>query len=544
MRKYFVCAAKPLIGLVLSALIVSVSEVLLALSMKRALEILLQQQRTGLLLFAILFLGVIVLSGIGYLIFGVLGAKFKKKMLSTLKQDYAKTMLHMTMPRFMKHSKGKIASGISSDINKLETQYLDTIIKIIKQGMSFLLSSIVLFSFNPLLALCIYAFVLLIVFAPQKTHRKMQLLGKKYSTSMAEYNTKVQEILNGFLLIKVSNLGAMFGLELDKLNQKSEEVRYDLGVKESVLTSILAIVSLMAFYIPFVIGAIFVYFGKVEIGVLIAIVNLSGSIINPVQQIGIHLANLKAGRGILNELLDFIGESSEDSLDQNKLENIRQENWEAFPVFQQALSFHNVAFGYGDRNVLSDFSAHIKKGSKTLIVGASGTGKTTVLHLISGLYTGYQGSIKMDGTEIRDLSRTFLSRSMSVVPQDSFILNRTLKENIVLSNPYDEERFHKVCQNALLQDLLQNLPQGMDTVLGEGGQSLSGGERQRIGIARAFYQNAPIILADEPTSSLDETNSEMIFSILLKSDATVVCVTHKIDDAQRKQFDSVLQLGG
>lgn len=95
-----------------------------------------------------------------------------------------------------------------------------------------------------------------------------------------------------------------------------------------------------------------------------------------------------------------------------------------------------------------------------------------------------------------------------------------------------------------MEDLLHKLPEGIDTVIGKGAQNLSGGERQRIGIARAFYQNAPIIPADEPTSSLDESNSEMIFDILLKSDATVICVTHKISDLQRRQFDTVIQLEG
>ncbi|MEG1560498.1 MAG: ABC transporter ATP-binding protein [Clostridia bacterium] len=541
-KQFFLGSVRQLIGLCIAALVVSISEVLLALSMKRALEMLIQQEKTGLPLFVVLFLGVILLSGIGYLIFGVFGAKFKKKFLSDLKRDYAKTMLDMSMDSFAKYSRGTIASGISNDINKLETQYLDTIIKIIKQSISFVLSGLVLLYFNPLLALCIYAFALTIVFAPHKTHKEMHLLGQKYSIAMAEYNTKVQEILGGFILIKVSNLGARFGLELDDLNRKSEKVRYDLGIKESVLTSVLAILSLMAFYVPFVIGTIFVYLGKVELGVLIVIVNLSGSIINPIQQIGINLGNLKAGRGILNSLLDFIHVNSENSSVTN-IENPEIENHENPPDFHDSLSFNEVEFGYADRKVISGFSANIKKGSKALVVGASGSGKTTILNLISGLYPDYYGSITIDGNEIRNLSREFLSAYMSVVPQDSFIFNCTVKENIVLSYEYDNERLEKVCREALLEDLLQTLPEGIETMLGEGAQNLSGGERQRIGIARALYQNAPIILADEPTSSLDEPNSEMIFDILLKSNTTVICVTHKISDLQRRQFDLVIQLG-
>lgn len=546
MKKYFVRASRQMTCLVFSALLVSISEVLLALSMKRALEMLINRERSGLSEFALLFLGVILLSGLGYFLSGVAAASFKRKYLSELKRDYAETMLNMSMDHFANYAKGSISSGISNDINKLETQYLDTIIKLIRQGTSFLLAGAVLFYFNPLLAVCICLFTLLLFFAPQKTHKNMYLLGQEFSTSMAEYSIKIQEILNGFLLIKVSNLTEMFKLELNHLNQKSEEVRYKLGIKESVLTSVLAIFSLMAFYVPFIIGAIFVYFGKVGIGALIAVINLSGSIINPVQQIGINLANLKAGRGILETMLNFINEESapvsqHEITENHEHEELHEELKEA-PDFHESLSLERVQFGYRERIILSDFSANIKKGSKTLILGASGSGKTTLLNLIAGLYTNYQGSILIDGREIRDLSRSFLSSCMAIVPQESFIFNRSLKENIVLSESLDTTRFEKVCREARLDDLIQKLPEGNNTILGEGAQNLSGGEKQRIGIARAFYQNAPIILADEPTSSLDEENASMIFDILLKSDATVICVTHKISETQRRKFDSVLML--
>lgn len=542
MKKYFVRASRQMTGLVLSAILVSISEVLLALSMKRALEMLINRERSGLSEFALLFLGVIMLSGLGYFLSGVAAASFKRKYLTELKRDYAETMLNMSMDHFANYAKGSISSGISNDINKLETQYLDTIIKLIRQGTSFLLAGAVLFYFNPLLAVCICLFTLLLFFAPQKTHKNMYLLGQEFSTSMAEYSIKIQEILNGFLLIKVSNLTEMFKLELNHLNQKSEEVRYKLGIKESVLTSVLAIFSLMAFYVPFIIGAIFVYFEKVGIGALIAVINLSGSIINPVQQIGINLANLKAGRGILETMLDFINEESVRVSQHESAESHEHEELKEAPDFHESLSLEKVKFGYGERIILSNFSATIKKGSKTLILGASGSGKTTLLNLIAGLYTNYQGSILLDGREIRDLSRSFLSSCMAIVPQESFIFNRSLEENIVLSETLDTTRFEKVCREARLDDLIQKLPEGKNTILGEGAQNLSGGEKQRIGIARAFYQNAPIILADEPTSSLDEENASMIFDILLKSDATVICVTHKISEAQRHKFDSVLML--
>lgn len=541
-KKYFSRAGIHFAGLWLSAILVSISEILLALSMKRALEILIQRENSNLLQFALLFLGVIVFSGIGYLLYGLFGAGFKRKILTDLKQDYADALLGMSMSRFSSYTKGAIGSGLTNDINKLETQYLDTLMKIIRQCTSFVLSTIVLVYFNPLLALCIFIFVIVLVVSPRKTHRKMGELGREYSTSMAEYNTKVHEILNGFLLIKISNLSSLFGKELNNLNKKSENVRYNLGVRESVLTSNLAIFSLLAFYVPFIIGAVFVYLGKVEIGVLIAIINLSGSIINPVQQIGTNYSNLKAGHGILDSLLEFIETNKRSNSFIEKDRELEKKEEKSLPVFSESLTFNNVEFGYNDRLILSGFSAEIKRNTKTLIIGASGSGKTTILNLISGLYTNYKGNVTLDSMEIRSLSREYLSNTISFVPQESFIFNTTVKENITLSTPYNEEKLLKVCQESLLEEVIQKLPNGLETVIGEGSNGLSGGEKQRIGIARALYQDAPIILADEPTASLDKNNSELIFSILLGLNATVICVTHKIEDWQREQFDNVIEL--
>ncbi|MCI6604249.1 MAG: ATP-binding cassette domain-containing protein [Clostridiales bacterium] len=219
----------------------------------------------------------------------------------------------------------------------------------------------------------------------------------------------------------------------------------------------------------------------------------------------------------------------------------------SYPVFNKEPGFLNGLKDFFHRKIsyvkaIDGVNCQIGQGELIGLLGENGAGKTTLLNLIAGLYTNYQGSILIDGREIRDLSRSFLSSCMAIVPQESFIFNRSLEENIVLSESLDTNRFEKVCREARLDDLIQKLPEGNKTILGEGAQNLSGGEKQRIGIARAFYQNAPIILADEPTSSLDEENASMIFDILLKSDATVICVTHKISEAQKHKFDSVLML--
>ncbi|MDF5581236.1 ABC transporter transmembrane domain-containing protein, partial [Vibrio parahaemolyticus] len=167
------------------------------------------------------------------------------------KKDCTDQILKMSMRDFSQHSIGEISSTITNDVNKFDTQYLDTIIKIILQTTTFIFSSADLFYYNPLLALSIYIFAAIMVFLPRKSYQQMGLLGKMYSESMGEYSKKVQELLTGFLAIKTSNINQMVSEEVDSLNDKNETARYNIGIKEAKISSMLAIFSLMTFYIPF-----------------------------------------------------------------------------------------------------------------------------------------------------------------------------------------------------------------------------------------------------------------------------------------------------
>lgn len=535
--KYYLKKSFPfIIAIFMSAIIVAASQVSIALSMKYALEMLLSEEYNEIIYLLIIFLAIILISGLGYYLLGVSGAKFKKSFLFSLKKDCTDQILKMSLRDFSQHSIGEISSTITNDVNKFDTQYLDTIIKIILQTTTFIFSSAVLFYYNPLLALSIYIFAAIMVFLPRKSYQQMGLLGKMYSESMGEYSKKVQELLTGFLAIKTSNINQMVSEEVDSLNDKNETARYNIGIKEAKISSMLAIFSLMTFYIPFLIGVIFVFTGAVEIGVLIAVINLSGSVINPVQQIGGNIASLKAGQGIFDNISKIINSIDEEQKSYKEEEKVQ------IDTFNSKLAMDKVTFSYGERIILSDFSLEILKGEKALILGSSGSGKSTILKLLAGLYDDYTGSIYIDDKEIRGISSESLFKLISFVPQDTFIFNKSVRENITLSTQTDLTRLERVIKDALLDEFINKLSEGMETILGDGGTNLSGGEKQRIAIARALYRDTPILLVDEPTASLDEVNSKMIFDILLNSSKTIVCVTHKIDKEQMQKFDIVVNI--
>ena len=196
------------------------------------------------------------------------------------------------------------------------------------------------------------------------------------------------------------------------------------------------------------------------------------------------------------------------------------------------ITFENVCFAYNEsKTVLKNINLSVKKGETIAIVGNSGGGKSTLVNLLPRFYDVTQGAVKFDGIDIRDFKLTELRDRMSVVFQDNFLFTGTIRENIMLANPNaSKDDLNSVINASHLRELIEMLPNGLDTMLGERGTSLSGGQRQRIAIARAMIRNTPIIILDEATSALDNESEAIVQKALdnLMSNKTVFVIAHRL----------------
>jgi len=196
------------------------------------------------------------------------------------------------------------------------------------------------------------------------------------------------------------------------------------------------------------------------------------------------------------------------------------------------ISFTNVSFSYNEDSplALDNVSFRVSPGSRVAFTGGSGSGKSTILKLLLGLYEQAEGQITIGDKDISMLSRESLRNAIAYVPQDSFLLPGTIGENITLENTIsDPARLKKACMEAGILDFINSLPNKWDSVLTESSENISGGQRQRIAMARAFYKDAPIILFDEATSALDPTTEAAILRSLSEAakDKTVIMVAHR-----------------
>lgn len=220
---------------------------------------------------------------------------------------------------------------------------------------------------------------------------------------------------------------------------------------------------------------------------------------------------------------------------------------EKYPLkFDNKLEFRNVSFGFSERDqIFTNFSLSIKKGEKVGIKGLSGSGKSTLLYLLLGLYKPSDGDIYIDETPLSSQNRGEWHKRVGYVSQDIFIMDSTLAENIILAQETDNDRLNLAIERASLNGLVDSLPLGINTKIGDGGCRLSGGERQRVAIARAFYKKADVFLLDEPTSALDNRTEEEIAGALehpafKDKNMTVVIVSHK--DSLLNICDRIIEL--
>ena len=188
-------------------------------------------------------------------------------------------------------------------------------------------------------------------------------------------------------------------------------------------------------------------------------------------------------------------------------------------------------------------SASFKKGGKYALTGPSGCGKSTLLRLLLGWLPDYSGTILFDGKNAKNFTTEQLQQQMSYIAQEVFLFNTTIRNNITLGQDFTDEQMQKALKGSALEGDLANMPDGLDTVVGEEGGSLSGGQRQRVAIARALIHDRSVLLVDEGTSALDEKNANIVEeSLLANPELTLILVSHHLAPERKAQFDCVYQL--
>ncbi len=389
----------------------------------------------------------------------------------------------------------------------------------------------VMFYIDPTFTILIFLLVPIILILTIIFGKLMSKAFRQMFGDIADFNARVENNVSG---IRVVQAFTNEDHEIKRFKVNNERFRMTKLFSYKVMAwneAISGILTKVLSLFTLLVGAYFVLNGHLTNGDFIAFILLSGILLGPINKINMFIESYPRGMAGFRRYIEFL-ETEPEIADRPEAKDINEIDGE--------ITFSNVSFGYAANNrALHQINLKVRPGETVALVGPSGAGKSTICSLLPRFYEVNEGSIKIDGLDIRDFKLQSLRSHIGIVQQDVFLFDGTIRENIAYGNlNASEEDIWYAAQRAQLTDVINALPEGMDTLIGERGVKLSGGQKQRLSIARIFLKNPKILILDEATSALDTETEQAIQQALneLSIGRTTLVIAHRlatIKDADR-----------
>jgi len=455
--------------------------------------------------------------------------KLVRQIMSRYKNKVFQSILDRDYRDFSKEKSGKFISVLTENMKKIEQDYLYQYFNISKNLSLMIFSLLAMFIGNWFLTLLVIIASIIPMMISGFIGQKSASLQNRAMVADQKYLAKVKDILAGFLVIKSFNVKDAICEDYSHESEKFDEINFIKG-KFDVLANVISQLSgMIVFLVAFGGGMYLVFNGHTTIGSVTAIVQLVNFVVMPLNEVGMGVSKFREGQATLDAF--EVKDVSELQTGETK------EN------FDDVISFSNIDFSYPntEENIFNHLSLKIQKGEKIAIVGMSGSGKSTLLNLLLRFYDVTSGHISIDNQDIQAISAESLYNLMTIVQQDVYIFDDTLRANITLNQSFTDEEINQAVQQSGLENYVLENESGLQDLCGENGSNLSGGQKQRLSIARALIRKTPILLLDEATSSLDnQVTTEIESSILDIEKLTALVVTHKLNENILKRYDRIL----
>ena len=434
---------------------------------------------------------------------------------------------------FSKNSTGDILTAITGDLSSLELQGMKLIDAIVNGYINLLAIVIILLIVCPMAALTSLVGAILSALALNGISKKSRKNAPTKQISQERITDASLEYIHGLPIVK------SFGQEGASIEEWKTacEKHKDINLKIMhgfVPNNCLHLLALkIASVVLILISGIFTIQGNLTISIFLLIAMFAFMIFGAVEN--------------MNDSVHMLGliDTSMDKLENIENAEFIDEAGRDFSIASYNIDFTDVFFGYGEIEVLHNLSFQIPQNTTTAIVGPSGSGKSTICNLITRFYDVNSGSVKIGGHDVREFTCDSLLKNISMVFQNVYLFRDTIKNNIKFGSPdATDEQIIEAAKAARCHDFIMALPDGYDTVIGEGGSSLSGGEKQRISIARAMLKDAPIVILDEATASIDPENEHLIQEAIsaLTHGKTIITIAHRL--ATIENADQILVIDG
>ncbi|VAV84784.1 Efflux ABC transporter, permease/ATP-binding protein, partial [hydrothermal vent metagenome] len=439
---------------------------------------------------------------------------------------------------FSEKRKGDIMARISTDVLEIQHSFLSILELIVREPLMIIFTVITMFLISAKLTLFVFIFIPVSGFLISLIGKSLKRKSDKVQKEQGEFLSIIEETLGGLKVIKGFNSENIFSRKFRESTKRFYNFSNTLLNRKNLASPTSEFLGITVIAVLLWYGGQMVLKDKtLDASLFIVYMGLAYNILTPAKAISKASYSVKKGNAAAERVLEILNTSS-PLKDKSNAINKKE--------FTTSIALENVSFKYEDDLVLNNFTITVKKGKTIALVGQSGSGKSTIANLVTRFYDVNEGKITIDGEDIRDLTKHSLRNLMGLVTQDSILFNDTIKNNILLGKENaSDEQVIEALKIANAWEFVKDLPNGIDTNIGDSGNKLSGGQKQRLSIARAVLKNPPIMILDEATSALD-TESERAVQIALENmmkNRTSIVIAHRLSTIKNANTIVVMQKG-
>lgn len=456
-----------------------------------------------------------------------------------LREMLYRTLLQKPLEFYKEERKGNLLTVMSSDVIEFESSVLSVLETIIRSPMIVIGSLGYMVYVSPTLTLYVVGLMLFTVIVIGGLSRKLKRQSRESQDLLGSTLSITEETVYGIKTIRAFHAQEYVAGLFSQFNEAFRRLRNKILYRKDLASPMSEFLGVSVVTLLLWLGSNQVFSGLLEASTFLTFIYAFYNIIEPAKSFSGAYYNYQKGMGAWSRIQALMDKELEKQLVQGTVE---------MDEFEHSIQLENVSYKYpGEpQEVLHNISLSIPRGGRIAIVGASGSGKTTMVDLICRFQTPTQGRILIDGIDIRDIREDSFRDKISIVSQEPVLFHDTIRNNICLSAvDQDEDKIIEACRKANMWSFISELEGKLDTVIGEGGGKLSGGQRQRIVLARALYYDSPILILDEATSALDSESEDIVQKAIenLGRDKTIIIIAHRLQTIRNVDLIVVLEDG-